>query len=276
MIRIDVAGTSLSVRDQGHGRPVVLLHGFPLDGRMWNAQIEALAATHRVITPDLRGHGQSGLGANGNDAITIEDAVTTMAQMADDLAAVLDVLVLNEPICLCGLSMGGYVAWEFWRRHGGRLGSLVLADTRAAADTPEVIEVRHATAARLLAEGTGFLAEAMLPKLLAPRAFGDNPILVAELTTMIAENEPPGLAAALRGMAARADASGWLAEIDVPTLVIVGEHDQISTVEEMRTIAGALPDARFVEVTEAGHMAPMENADVVNDALAQFLAEQKS
>lgn len=269
MKQIDIAGRALAVRDNGQGQPVVLVHGFPLDGRMWSGQIEALAATNRVITPDLQGHGESLL-ADSDDS-----PVTTMAQLADDLAAMLDALAINEPVCLCGLSMGGYVAWEFWRRHRPRLGSLVLCDTRAAADTPEVIDVRHATAARLMVEGPGFLAEAMLPKLLAPHTLSDNRDLVAELTAMISENQPLGLAAALRGMAGRADASSWLAEIDVPTLVIVGEHDQISTVAEMRTIAAALPDARLVEVPEAGHLAPLENADVVNNALAQFLAEQK-
>jgi 3-oxoadipate enol-lactonase len=268
MKRIDIAGRAMAVRDCGRGQPIVLVHGFPLDGRMWNAQIDALAATHRVITPDLRGHGQSLLQDTGDNAIT------TMAQMADDLAAMLAALALNEPVCLCGLSMGGYVAWEFWRRHRDGLGSLVLCDTRGAADTPEVIDVRHATAARLMAEDTSFLAEAMLPKLLAPETLSEHPAVVTQLTAMIAENNPLGLAAALRGMAARADASDWLAEIDVPTLVIVGEHDQISTVAEMRQIADALPDARFLEVPAAGHMPPMENAEVVNTALAEFLGQQ--
>ncbi|MEZ6072483.1 MAG: alpha/beta fold hydrolase [Pirellulales bacterium] len=268
MKRVDVADTTLAVRDQGHGSPVLFVHGFPLDGGMWNAQLAALSAEHRVIVPDLRGFGGSPLQG------AADDTVTTMAQLADDLAELLAVLRIEEPLCLCGLSMGGYVAWEFWRRHRDRLSSLVLCDTRAAADAPEAVETRRTTATRLLRDGVGFLAQAMLPKLLAPQTLRDEPGLVAELTAMIESNEPLGLAAALRGMAERADATPWLGDVDLPTLVVVGEHDQISTVDEMRAIAASLPNARFVAVPGAGHMAPMENAPLVCDELLAFLGEQ--
>ena len=158
MKSLSVNGAELWYLDRGAGRPLLLVHGFPLDHTMWAGQIESLASQCRVIAPDLPGFGRSPPG--GNDTATME-------QFADDLAALLDGLGIREPAVVCGLSMGGYIALQFWRKYAARLAGLILCDTRATADTPEAAAARQTMAARVLREGTAPLVETMLPKLLA-------------------------------------------------------------------------------------------------------------
>jgi 3-oxoadipate enol-lactonase len=249
--------------DRGSGPTVVFLHGFPLDHRMWEGQFGALAESHRVVAPDLRGLGQSG-GAG---------EVVTMEQMADDAAALLDAIGAAGPVVVCGLSMGGYVAFEFWRRHGARLCGLVLCDTRAEADAPEAAEARRETAERVRREGTGFLTDAMIPRLLAPETLERETEVVQLVRRMIHEAPPQGTAAASLGMARRADATPWLPEIDCPALVLGGRQDAVTPVDSMRAMARAMPRARLVEIPHAGHMAPLERPAECNAAMREFLAE---
>jgi pimeloyl-ACP methyl ester carboxylesterase len=252
----------LAVLDEGKGDPLLLVHGFPLDHTMWARQIAEFTSTHRVIAPDLRGFGRSG----------VMSGTATMEQMADDLAALLDGLAVPGTVTLCGLSMGGYVAWQFWKRHAARLGRLVLCDTRAVADTPDAAAGRLKTAEKVTTEGSRVVAGAMLPKLFAAGTAAKQPELVAAVERTMRAASPAGIAAALRGMAARPDVTAWLPQIDVPALVAVGEEDQISPPDEMRAIAAALPAARFVLIADAGHMAPLENPTAFNAALREFLA----
>lgn len=259
--RATLSQVELATLDQGTGPTVLLVHGFPLHHGMWVEQIEFLAPRCRVIAPDLRGFGAS-------DATP---GTVTMERLADDLAELLDTLGVSEPVVLAGLSMGGYVAWQFWRRHAARLRALILCDTRAAADSEEVARARGGLAARVLNEGSSVLVEAMLPKLLGPETSSARPELVAELQAMIEGTSPEGAAAALRGMALRPDVRAWLPEIRVPSQVIVGEHDAISPPAEMHELAAALPSAQAVTIPRAGHLAPWENPGPVNQAIAEFL-----
>jgi 3-oxoadipate enol-lactonase len=254
-------GFALQVIDLGMGNPLLFAHGFPLDHRMWRRQIERFAASHRVIVPDLRGLGRS-VGASGT---------TAMSRMADDLVCILDALEIPEPVTLCGLSMGGCVAWEFWNRHPGRLARLIVCDARAADDPPDMVQIRMTTAERVLTEGLSFLVDAYLPRLVAPENIARRPDVVESINRMITDSDPAGVAAAARGLATRIDATPLLSGIAVPTLLIVGEHDVISTAEEMRGMAARVPGAQFQVIEGAGHMAPMENPDAVNDAIASFL-----
>jgi pimeloyl-ACP methyl ester carboxylesterase len=262
LMRLVRAGdVELQVLDRGQGMPLMLVHGFPLDHSMWDAQVGPLRQRFRVIAPDLRGFGGSQVTAG----------TVSMEQMADDLAALATALAVDEPMVLCGLSMGGYVALEFWRKHAARLRGLVLCDTRAAPDTPEAAAARLETAERVLGEGTVPLADSLLPKLFAPATLEKRSNLAAIERRKILAAQPQGVAAALRGMAARRDFRGELAGISLPTMVIVGEHDAISTVDEMRGIAQAIAGAEFVIVPGAGHMSPLENPEGFNEALEQFL-----
>jgi pimeloyl-ACP methyl ester carboxylesterase len=167
--------------------------------------------------------------------------------------------------------MGGYIAFEFWRRHSVRVGSLILCDTKSAADTPEAARNRRLQADRILATGTDELADQMLPKLLAPSSINNQPQTVRRIREMIAKAEGPGVAAALRGMAERADSTGILDKIHVPTLCIVGEHDAISPPVEMQEMAAKMPSAKCVVIPDVGHMTTMENPGAVTDALLAFL-----
>ncbi|REK12035.1 MAG: alpha/beta fold hydrolase [Planctomycetota bacterium] len=259
--RVRAGQVELSVLDVGRGMPVVLVHGFPLDYTMWEAQIAFLGSRLRVIAPDLRGFGAS----------DVTPGTASMSQMADDLAALLDALDIDEPVVICGLSMGGYVALEFWRRHAARLRALVFCDTRAAADAPAAAEARLETAQRILSEGTGPLAEGMLPKLFAAETLEHSADVTGAARQVVLNTPPEGAAAALRGMRERSDFTDALSEIAVPTLVIVGEQDVISPVDEMRDMAAGIPNAEFVILPSAGHMSPMENPAGFNEAIEQFL-----
>lgn len=261
MRRVRAGQIELQVLSRGRGMPVLLVHGFPLDHSMWDAQIAHLSQRWQIIAPDLRGFGGS----------QVTSGTVTMEQMADDLAALADTLGIDEPIVLCGLSMGGYVALEFWRKYAARLRGLVLCDTRAAADTPEAAAGRLETAERVLREGAEPLADAMLPRLFAPATLKNHPNLYALERQKILAAHPEGVAAALGSMATRRDFRDELANISLPALVIVGEHDSISTVDEMRSIAKAIAAAEFVIIPGSGHMTPVENPDGFNEAIEQFL-----
>ncbi len=264
MKKIDVGGIQLNVAEAGSGPVLMLIHGFPLDHTMWRHQIAGLSDRYRVIAPDLRGFGQS-------DAASAD--VTTMEQLADDVAALLGALKIAEPVAVCGLSMGGYVAWQFWRRHAGRLGRLILCDTRAACDAPQAARDRLDLAQTVLAEGSALLAANMPDKLLSQATRKRRPDVAEQLRQMIRSAPPAGVAAALGGMAQRPDMTDALSEIDVPTLVLCGEHDPISEPEEMRGIAAAIPHAQYVEIPQASHLPPMEQPQAVNAAIGAFLCE---
>jgi pimeloyl-ACP methyl ester carboxylesterase len=266
MNRAAISTIELAYIDRGTGPPVLLVHGFPLDHTMWSAQIDAIAARSRVIAPDLRGFGQSTLGSAD------PRAGVSMEQYADDLAELLDILEITEPIVLAGFSMGGYIAWQFVRKYAARLRGLIQCDTRAVADTEEARAGRLKMADHVAEWGSARVAEMMGPKLLAPRTFEQQPAVVAAVRQVVERTSPAAIAAAQRGMAARPDMTGLLPAIKVPTLIVVGAEDAISPPAEMKSISAAIPNAQFVEIPDAGHMTTMENASAVNTAMTQFLA----
>jgi pimeloyl-ACP methyl ester carboxylesterase len=251
----------MSAEVTGEGEPLVLVHGFPLDRRMWRPLIDALGTTHLVIAPDLRGFGESPAPAG----------VTTMEDYADDLAGLLDGLGVEGPVALCGLSMGGYVGFAFFRRYRERLARLVLCDTKAAADSAKKKADRERTAEVVLQEGTESLATEMPNGLLAPATRENHRELVEHVAEMIRGASRGGVAAALRAMAARGDSTRLLGQIDVPTLLICGEADVISPPDEMRQMAERIPEATYVEIPSAGHLAPLENPEPVVRAVRRFL-----
>jgi pimeloyl-ACP methyl ester carboxylesterase len=293
---LKVRESELSYVDRGEGLPLLLVHGFPLDHTMWDGQIDRLSRrtgemlvgeaflpaqgnlqtpsprSNRVIAPDLRGFGRSrALDAPVADGPAADDKVT-MEQFADDLAGLLDGLGITEPVVLCGLSMGGYIAFQFWRKYANRLRGLILCDTRATADTTEVAAGRRSMAERVLREGPAPLVENMMPRLFAASTQSRQPPMLEGLRRVMMANDPRGIAAAARGMAERPEMTPLLAAIDCPTLLLVGQYDAIATPAEMRDMADAIPRSTFVEIPDAGHMAPMENAAAVNTAILAFLA----
>jgi pimeloyl-ACP methyl ester carboxylesterase len=261
---VDLGYAKIAVELVGDRGPVlVLAHGFPLDHGMWQYQIEHFASQARVIAMDLRGFGQS-RGGEGS---------CSMADYADDCAATLKALGVEEPVVFCGLSMGGYVAWQFWKRHREMLGQLILCDTRAEADTEEVARGRNRMAFDVLARGSAFVADAMLPRLMSPETYEQFPERVEALRQVMIKNSPEAIAMAQRAMASRVNATRWLSQIDVPTLGICGVDDEISRVDEMENMVREMPQARLVVIPAAGHMAPFENPVKVNEAIEVFLRE---
>jgi 3-oxoadipate enol-lactonase len=269
MQQIAVPNGTLGVFAQGRGVPILFVHGFPLTHEMWRSQMAAFSKNYRVIVPDLRGFGDSKLNGamNGASATT----ALTMEAFADDLHVLLHAVFVDRPVVLCGLSMGGYIAWQFFRKYRDQLKALILCDTRAIADSPEQAAGRHKLAEQVLSLGPNAAVDAMLPRLVSPKTAERQPGVVSDLRKMMLRNSPVSIAAALRGLAERPDCTPMLPTIDVPTLVLCGQADQITPAAEMKTMAEAIPGAKYVEVPDAGHMSPMENADVVNASIDRFL-----
>jgi 3-oxoadipate enol-lactonase len=253
-----INGGRLAYEDVGVGEALLLVHAFPLSGAMWRPQVAALSGRYRLIVPDLRGFGASELRAGP----------ALMEQHAADLLALCDQLGV-ERFALCGLSMGGYISFAIMRAAPERVRALVLADTKVGADSAEAQAAREANAHLAEEQGAAALADKLIPGLLAPAA---GAALRAELRTMIAANPPQGIAAALRGMAARPDSSATLAAISVPTLVLVGSEDGLTPPAEAQKIHTAVAGSQLVEIPGAGHLANLEQPALFNAALERFLA----
>lgn len=256
-----IDGVEIEYDVRGDGPVLLLLHAFPLGLFMWDAQVEALSTTHRVVRFDARGFGGSAAGTGP----------LTMERIADDGAFLLDHLGIERAV-VGGCSMGGYAAFAFVRRHPQRLAGLVLQDTRAGADGAEAKANRATLAAKVLAEGAGAAVEAFLPKLVGETTHRERPDVVAGLRERILAAAPRAIANALHGLAARADSRETLPAIAVPTLVLVGAEDVLTPPPEAVTMAAAIPRARLDVVPGAGHLANLESPDAVNAVLRAFLA----
>ncbi|MFG1854135.1 alpha/beta fold hydrolase [Actinomadura geliboluensis] len=252
----------LYARDVGTGTPLVLLHAFPLSSAMWLAQREGLAGRFRVITPDLRGFGGSVLG----------DDEPSIDAMADDVARACRALGVRRAV-IGGLSMGGYVAMALCRRHPDLVLGLVLAATRAAADTEQARANRLRQADRLDRDGgPQVLVEEVLPGLVGPTTYRQRALVYGRVRGLVQATPPRAAAWAQRAMAGRPDAFGTLREVRVPALVMVGDEDALATEAEARAMADALPNAELMVVPRAGHLCAIEQPDLFNQAVAEFAA----
>ena len=261
-MKVEFNDVELSYVDRGAGLPVLFVHGFPLDGTLWQPQLDGLSDEYRVIVPDLRGFGGS----------TVSLAMT-MEQYADDLQVLLDELGIDE-VVLAGLSMGGYIALAFCRLTPNRLRGLVLVDTRPQADSDEARANRTATGKRVMAHGAAALADSMLDRLLSPATFKDQPDLVSTVRDMMARQSAFGIVAALYGMSERPDSRPTLGDISVPTLVMVGVDDVITPVAEAESMVEAVPGSELVVIPDAGHLSNLEQPQAFNQALREFLVSR--
>lgn len=247
----------LSYSDRGEGRAVLLIHAFPLSGAMWESQRNMLERHARTIVPDLRGFGAS----------AVPDGPYPMETYADDIAALLDFLDVRR-VVLVGLSMGGYIAFAFLRRYAARIEALVLADTRAGPDNATGKAGREENARFAEAHGAAAMAEKMLPNLLAPNASSEVRETVRRI---IAENDPRGIAGALRGMALRPDSTELLPAIRVPTLLLVGQEDGLTAPDVMADMQQRIDGSQLVELPGAGHLSNLEQSEMFNTTLLSFL-----
>ena len=261
MKKLKTEGVETVFEDEGSGPAIVMLHGFPFDRTMWREQIEPLRGRFRLIAPDLRGLGKS----------NVSDYIVTMDQLARDVATLLDPLE-NDCAVISGLSMGGYVAFEFCHLFPARVRGLVLAGTRAPADSAEEKQNRERQAARMLVEGMKGIADDTLPKLLARETLARKPEVVSRVREMIERTNPRGAAAAQRGMAARRDYSADLSQINVPTLIVVGREDSIRPVKDAEFMHAKIRGSRLEIVGDAAHVSNMEQPESFNRALIELTA----
>lgn len=261
-MKVQLNGITLAYSDRGTGLPLVFLHAFPLNRTMWAPQEQDLASEFRVITVDLRGHGES-------------DAPLwhySLDQAAEDVRALLDHLAIRQAVFV-GLSMGGYLLFAFYRKYAGLVQGLILADTRAQADSPEGKEGRFQMAQTAYKQGPAAIADIMMPKLLSPATIRTKPDLVQAVRTMIEGNQVSGIAGDLMAMAERPDSVPLLNQIACPTQIIVGELDQATPPSEARLMADHIPGARIAAIPGAAHLSNLEQPDLFNRIVRAFASE---
>lgn len=261
MSQITVRGIKMAYDIAGSGPTVLLLHGYPFNRSMWSQQVAALQDDYRVITPDLRGLGESS---------ALEESQASIDVMAEDLAALLDELEIKR-VVLGGLSMGGYVAFAFYRRFSLRVRALVLADTRPQSDTEEGKRSREEQAQKILKEGMESIADDFLKKVLTPATHSEKPEIRDRVREMIVTTKPEGAAAALRAMAVRRDQTDLLPEIIAPTLVIVGSEDKLTPREDALLMHREIRGSRLEVLEGAAHLSNLEQSLQFNRALKSFL-----
>lgn len=257
-----INGFDMFYRDQGNGIPLVLIHGFPLTGDIWDPQVKALSTKSRVIVPDLRGFGKSG----------VTDGTYTMELYAQDLKKLLETIGINKAV-LAGLSMGGYIAFAFRRLYPTAVRGLLLLDTRAGADSEEGKKGRLALAQRARNGEMDTIADEWAGRLFAPSTIKTRPDMVHTVREAIFHTSPEAIANASLGMMERPDSTSLLKDITCPVLIMVGDEDRLTPVEEARLMASQIKNARLEIIKGAGHLTCLEAPESVNEGMLKFLSE---
>jgi 3-oxoadipate enol-lactonase len=260
-MKTQVNGVTIAYDDRGAGLPIVFLHAFPLNRRMWAQQEAVLSQRFRTICIDLRGHGES-------------DAPFwrySLEQYAQDVNEVLTGLGIPKAVFV-GLSMGGYLEFTLCRLYPERVLGLVLADTRAEADTPEQVRWRFDLAQQTAAIGTSAIIAEMLPKLLAGKRYERDPDLVDRVRAMLAAAPVAGIIGDLMAMAERPDSTRLLSSITVPVLLLVGQDDVLTTPADAERMATRIAHSELIVIPDAGHLSNMEQPDHFNRAIDRFAA----
>jgi len=255
-MRMEWAGRPADVREIGSGKPIVLVHGYPLDGAMWSGVARALSTRFRVLKPDLPGRGN-----------TEAEAPGSIEGYADFVEAIVD--QLEAPVGLAGFSFGGYICLAFLKRRPEKIRALALVDTRATADDEAGRRKRDETIAAVRSNGLAPILESMPGKLLSPESLARQDLL-ERVQRIISRQKPETVEADLAAMRDRPDSSDFLREISIPTIVLVGERDVLTPPADSEAMAAAIPGARLVTIAGAGHLAPMERPKAVSQALEEF------
>lgn len=262
MNRVRSGDAEIAYAVSGDGPPVVLLHPFPTHHEFWLPAAQQLTARYRVILPDLRAHGESEAG----------EGPATMEKQAADLSRILDDAQVGRAV-FCGVSIGGYILFEFLRRYRDRLSGLVLCCTRPQADTPDARNARLKTAQQVLELGAEWFADLMLPKLLGTTVRETRPDLVQQARRMMLRMSPQDISQVQHGMAERPDSVPTLRTINVLSLILVGEEDSIATMADGELMRQHIPGSRLLVIPKAGHFAAWEQPEGVGKLLRQFADE---
>jgi len=257
-----VSGRTVRYLTGGAGWPVVLLHAFPLSADMWRAQLDAAPDGFRLIAPDLRGFGRS--------VAPAPHAAPTMDDFAGDVEGLLNILEIERAV-IGGMSMGGYVTFALFRRAPDRFSGMVLADTRAQADTPEGRQARRAMSELVRAKGPSAVADQMIPKLLGRTTREERPSVAGEVRRLILANDAGGIDGGIHAMMTRPDSTPDLARISTPALVVVGEEDELTPVADSEAMHASIGRSRLVVLPRAGHLSGVELPEEFSRALGDFL-----
>lgn len=253
-------GLEIAYDDVGTGIPTVFIHGFPHNRSLWAPQVNALVDRARCLAPDLRGFGDS-----------MAAPPYSMDQYADDVVALMDAAKVERAI-IAGLSMGGYVAFALWRRHRARVRALVLADTKAGADSPEAKQKRRDMIGLAKERGSEGVADAMIGGMVGKSTREKSPEIVDAMHAMLAAAPVDGVVGALEALMERPDSTPTLAAIDVPVLIVVGEEDALTPVKESEAMHAAISGSRLEVLSGAGHVSNVERPAAFNHVLTEFLA----
>jgi len=260
-MRVRLRDVGLEVDQAGNGRPLLFIHGYPLNRSLWEMQLNGLGDTARVIAPDLRGHGAS----------DPAPGPYSMDLLAEDCAHVLDALDAAEPAVVCGLSMGGYIAFAFQRLYPERVGALILTATRPAPDSSEGKAARDQAMATAKEKGVDAIVEAMLPKMLSTKTTASRPDIVERVRRMMRTTSLEGILGDLAGLRDRPDSRPGLGDIRCPTLVIHGTDDQIIPPPEAEAMQAAIEGSKIRLIRDAGHLPNLEQPDAFNAAVREFV-----
>lgn len=259
---VQTSSSRIAVDVTGEGEPLLFIHGFPLDHRMWQAQTVHFSRKYQVLAPDLPGYGLS----------SPLEGPYTLHDTAAGLIEVLEKLAPGKRVTVFGLSMGGYIAWQLVHRWPERIARLVICHSRSAADTPETARGRRIAIEGIRQSGPAAFLAAMLGRLLAPQTQAAQPAVVSAVQGWMQQASPESLTWTLDAIAGRPDSTPWLAAIQCPTLILAGSEDPITPAAEMRELAGQIRSSRFVELPDAGHLSPCECPARFNSLLEDFLS----
>jgi 3-oxoadipate enol-lactonase len=264
-MRVQLSGISLEYDDSGpvdSSRPTILfIHGYPLNRKIWQAQVNGLSKFARVLALDLRGFGES-------DA---SPGPYSMESLADDCITLLDQLNIIDPVVICGLSMGGYISLALYKKYSHRVQGLILSSTRSGADSPEAKASRDKAIALVEKEGVQAIARLMLPKMFAPDSYLNHPDRVEALRKMMLSASVSGIQGVLAGMRDRPDSTPFLSSIFIPTLLIFGELDQFVEQTEVKSMLAAIPNAQLRFIPNTGHLLNLEQPVEYNRLVRDFL-----
>jgi 3-oxoadipate enol-lactonase len=262
-MKIKLPEFEMAYEDCGQGVPLLFIHGYPLSRKLWEPQVQSLADIAHVLAPDLRGHGES-------DPINSNN---TMELLANDCNAFLDALGITQPVFVCGLSMGGYITFAFYRKYAHRVAGLILTATRAGVDSPEARANRDKAISLVQQSGSQAIADSMLPKMLSPETYVTKPDLVEKVRRIMVETSTAGIIADLNGMKERPDSTPTLQIIEKPTMIIHGADDQLIPLQEAEAMHTGINNSRLRVIEGAGHLPNLEQPAMYNHAIRDFIIQ---